>query len=404
VTAELEEELTSDFDPMTPEFTADQIGALEEVRDRCPVAHSSQFGGFWALLKRAHVVAAAADHKHLVNSVMHIVPAGLAGNSRPLMHADQPEHTAFRDPIQQVLLSANLKERVVESVRRRAREIIGSMVARGKGDLTTDYSGPLMGHTITSIFGIDEVTGSEFDHIVHSYVVAGQVRDAAAMQAANARMEAIAQNLLADRKVNPRDPRSDLATALVQAQQAGKLTDENKIIGAMRQPFVVVWLATSHSLSNMFRRLVTDLALQRTLRENREFIADSVDEFLRMDQPQLGFARTANADIEIGGRQIRNGDPVALVFPVANRDPEVFEEPDVFKIGRYPNPHLAFGAGIHSCPGKNIAREIVEVALTEAIVGTGGFKLAVPESEIPNEHWPFRASLSLPVHVTAPPS
>lgn len=402
MTAELSEELTSDFDPMTPEFTAHQIEALEEVRGRCPVAHSTNWGGFWALLDRDDIVAAAKDHKHLTNSPQHIVPSGLAGNSRPLMHADQPEHTVFRSPIQDVLNSGELLEEVVVSVRNRAKEMIAALAAKGDGDLVRQYSGPLMGHTITAVFHIDEVTGDEFDSFVHGYVLAGQVRDAEKMQYFNRCMEDVAWNLLADRRVDPRDPRNDLASALVQAQTEGRITDETKMMGAMRQPFVVVWLATEHTLANMFRRLVTDRALQQRLRSEPELIAASVDEFLRMDQPQLGFARTAQADVEFGGRMIRAGEPVALVFPVANRDPKYFEDPDTFKIGRYPNPHLAFGAGIHSCPGKNIAKAVVEVALHELITGTGDLTLTIPESEIPNEHWPFRASLSLPVRVAPP--
>ncbi|MBO0847770.1 MAG: cytochrome P450, partial [Nocardioides sp.] len=69
---------------------------------------------------------------------------------------------------------------------------------------------------------------------------------------------------------------------------------------------------------------------------------------------------------------------------------------------RYPNPHLAFGAGIHSCPGKNIAKSIVEVALHELITGTGDLELTIPEDEIPLEHWPFQAALSLPARITPP--
>jgi cytochrome P450 len=401
---EINEELASAFDPITPEFTADQHKALRELREKCPVAHSSQFGGFWALTRRADVIEAASNHKQLINSVMHVVPGGLAGNSRPLLHSDQPEHTLYKNTIQTVLLSSRLKADVVESVRAEARKIIASILEKGEGDLVLDYGGPLMAHTIISIFGIEGVDPHELDQIIHSYVVAGRVRNEADMKAANEKLENIAKALIADRTEHPRNPDDDLTTAILRDHVAGKLTDPAKVMGAVRQPFAIVWIATSHSLSNMFRRLLIDRGLQDTLRGESSLIADSVDEFLRMDQPQLGFARTANSDLEIGGQRIREGDPVALVFPVANRDPEVFEDPETFKIGRYPNPHLAFGAGIHSCPGKNIAREVVQVALEELITGTGDFTLTIPVEDIPNEYWPFRASLSLPVRVAPPAS
>ncbi|MDR7083279.1 cytochrome P450 [Arthrobacter ginsengisoli] len=396
--------LESEFDPMAPEFTADQHKALKELRENNPVAYSSQFGGFWSLFRRADVVQAARNHGELINSVLHVIPAGLAGNSRPLMHSDEPEHTLYKDVIQKVLGNDDLRDRVVGEVRNRAKELIAAMVERGSGDLVTDFDDPLMGFAITSIFNIDEVTGDEMDLIIRDYVIGGQVREAEKMQAASAKLEGIAWNLLADRRENPRDPATDLATALVQAQGAGILVEEEKIMGAQRQPLVVVWLATSHTLSNIFRRLLTDHGLHQTLRANPELVETSVDEFLRMDQPQIGFARSSTVDLEFGGRTIPAGSPVALVFPAANRDPEAFEDPETFKIGRSPNPHLAFSHGVHGCPGKGIAKGLVAVAIEELITGTGGFELTIPVEEIPNEHWPFRASLSLPVSVKAPAS
>src|SRR5690606_28215683 len=149
---------------------------------------------------------AARNHEQLINSVLHVVPSGLAGNTRPLMHSDQPEHTLYRDVVQRVLGSSDLRDRVVGEVRDRARELIAQIAERGEGDLATEYADPLMGFAITSIFGIDEVTGDEMDQIIRTYVLGGQVREAEKMQAASAKLVAITENLLADRKENPRDP------------------------------------------------------------------------------------------------------------------------------------------------------------------------------------------------------
>jgi len=392
--------LESDFDPMTPEFTADQHAALKKLREERPVAYSSQFGGFWALTRRADLVKAARNHEQLINSILHTVPHGLAGNTRPLMHSDQPEHTVYKDVIQKVLGNEQLRDRVIGEVRRRAKELIASMVANGSGDLATEYADPLMGFAITSIFNIDEVDGDEMDRTIRDYVVGGQVREAGLAQSASEKLFRITENLLADRRENPRDPAVDMATALVQAHEAGILVEEEKVLGAQRQPLVIVWLATAHTLANIFRRLLTDRGLRDTLRGNPGLVAESVDEFLRMDQPQIGFARSTTVDMEFGGRKIPANAAVALVFPAGNRDPEAFEDPETFIIGRSPNPHLAFGHGIHSCPGKGIAKGMVQIAIEELLAGTADFDLSIPVEEIPNEHWPFRASLSLPVTVT----
>lgn len=386
-----------DFDPLAPEFIADPHKALHQLRDTAPLARSERWGGFWAATKRSDVVAIAKNHKRFVNSVTHIVPGGMAGKTRPLMHADQPEHTDFREAMLPVF-NGPIGERIAPDIRAHAEKLVRGMVLKGTADLERDFGGPLMAYALTRFYGMDDVAPEDLDRWLHQYVKGGQKRDEAMVAEAHAGLLKVAVGLVEDRTRNPRDPETDLTTALLQARPHGMPLDHEKLIGAVRQPFVIVWLATSHSLGNMLTRLVEDTTLQETLRRNPELIAESLEEFLRLDMPQLGFARTADGEVEYGGKVIRDREPVALVFPAANRDPEVFESPDEFRIGRSPNPHLTFGAGIHSCPGKNIARAIVLAALESVITGTGGFSL---RGEIEREHWPFRASRSIPVDIAA---
>jgi cytochrome P450 len=395
-----QQEFMGDFDPLAPEFIQDPHLALRRLRDEAPIARSERWGGFWAMTKRADVVAIAKNHKQFVNSVTHIVPGGMAGKTRPLMHADQPEHTDFRDAMIPVF-NGPIGEQIAPEVRAHAEALVAQLVDRGAGDLERDYAGPLMAYTLTRFYGMDNVDPVDLDHWLHQYVSGGQNRSEGEVAGAHAALMKVAVDLVEDRKVNPRDPASDLTTALLNARPHGKPLDHEKLIGAVRQPFVIVWLATSHSLGNMLTRLVEDARLQERLRDEPALIAESLEEFLRMDMPQLGFARTSDGDFEYKGKIFKDKEPIALVFPAANRDPEVFENPEEFRIGRSPNPHLTFGAGIHACPGKNIARAVVLAALESLIVGTGKLGLS---GEIEREHWPFRASRSIPVEVSGPRS
>jgi cytochrome P450 len=392
------QEVAEDFDPLAPEFIADPHKVLHELRDRAPIARSERWGGFWAMTKRSDVVAVAKDHKRFLNSVTHIVPGGMAGKTRPLMHSDQPEHTDFREAMLPVF-NGPIKEIIAPKVRQKSEELVDAMVARGSGDLERDYAGPLMAYTLTQFYGMDNVDYRDLDRWLHQYMMGGQSRSQETVAEAHENMMKVAQDLVADRTENPRDPDTDLTTALVQARPHGAPLDDEKLLGAVRQPFVIVWLATSHSLGNMLHRLADDQDLQATLRDAPELIAEALEEFLRMDMPQIGFARTAAGDVEYGGMQFKDREPIALVFPAANRDPETFEDPDTFRIGRSPNPHLTFGAGIHACPGKNIARVIVLAALESIITRTGGFSF---NGEVEHEHWPFRAFRHTPVSVAAP--
>jgi cytochrome P450 len=387
-----------DFDPMSPEFIQDPHSVLHKLRDEAPIARSDRWGGFWAVTKRSDVVALAKNHKQFLNSVTHIVPGGMAGKTRPLMHADQPEHTDFREAMLPVF-NGPLCDRLAPEVRAHAEELVADMVARGKADLERDYAGPLMAFTLTRFYGMKDVDPKDLDRWLHQYMEGGQKREQGTVSEAHTALMKVATDLVEDRKANPRDPETDLVTALLQARPHGRPLDEEKLLGAVRQPFVIVWLATSHSLGNMLTRLVEDVELQHKLRKNPELIAESLEEFLRLDMPQLGFARTSAGDFEYKGKLFKDKEPIALVFPAANRDPEVFENPDEFRIGRTPNPHLTFGAGLHACPGKTIARAVVLAALESVIKGTGDFTLT---AEIEREHWPFRASRHIHVDITAP--
>lgn len=396
-------ERQSDFDPLDPEFIADPHRILNRVRATCPVAHSDQFGGFWALTKRSDIVEAAKQSDLFINSVLHIISgrtvAGL--HTRPLMHSDRPEHTWFRDVMMPVL-NGSIGAEVLPAIEAEAKRLVAAMVTAGSADLVTEYAGPLMGYAVTRIFHVDQMSGTEFDKWTRQYVYGGQINDRALVEEANEKLYSAAQALVEDRRSNPRDPENDMATALIQATNpSGEPLDPDKVVGAIRQPFLIVWLATSHSLGNMLQRLLEDQDLQTTLRDNPELIDRSVDEFLRMDMPQLGFGRSLARDAEFAGVHMKEGDPVALVFPSANRDPDVFENPDQFVIGRSPNPHLTFGAGIHSCPGKSIARELIRVSLEAIINGTGSLTAT---GDIEKECWPFRAPLTLPTALGAKPA
>lgn len=391
-------QIPSDFDPLDPDFVACPHEHLKQLRETCPVAHSQRWDGFWALTRRADIVAAAKDPSTYINSVLHIIPGGLAHHTRPLMHSDRPEHTWFRAAMLPVF-NGPQGEIIAPAVRAEAERLVAELVGRDDVDLVRDYAGPLMAFTLKSFFNMDDVDPKDLNSWVHQYVEAGQRRDRESALAAHESMWATATALIEDRRKNPRDPKTDMATALVQARRPdGGELDPEKTIGALRQPYIIVWLATSHSLGNMMRRLLEDQELQQQLRKQPALIPESLEEFLRMDMPQIGFARTASQDVELHGREIKEGDGIALVFPSANRDESTFEDPDTFVIGRTPNPHLTFGAGIHSCPGKEVARDTVLAALESLINGTGSLTLS---AEIEDEHWPFRAPRTLPTTVTA---
>lgn len=159
--------------------------------------------------------------------------------------------------------------------------------------------------------------------------------------------------IIEDRRKNPRD---DMATALANATIDGERLPEMEIMGY----FLIVATAghdtTSATTAGSMLELIRHQDQFQKLKDNPELIPNAVEEFLRWTAPVKNFFRTATEDIEVGGKTIRKGEAIAVMFASACRDEEVFDNPHKFNIERKPNPHLSFGTGPHLCLGMHLAR------------------------------------------------
>ena len=123
---------------------------------------------------------------------------------------------------------------------------------------------------------------------------------------------------------------------------------------------------TRNAMSGGMRLLIENPAERQKLIDDPQLIRGAVEEMVRLVSPVNNFSRTATRDTELRGRQIAKGDTVLMMYPTANRDPEEFEDPDVFRIDRNPI-HLGFGIGNHFCLGANLARMELRVAFEELL-------------------------------------
>ncbi|KQM27368.1 cytochrome [Sphingomonas sp. Leaf11] len=386
--------MSHDFDPLAPETFDSPHEDYRRLRATCPVAHSDAWGGFWALMKHADVAAVAADWQTYLTSQQNVVPKVAFTGRRPPLHLDPPEHTPYRRALAPLL--SDRRVAALEPVMRRiCRDLLTAMVARGGGDVCADFSS----HMPVAVFGhwmnLSELAVDQLAQVGQRYNIAVQSNDIEQTRIASAALYEVAQNVVAARRANPLAVETDATSALLAVRVDGAPLPDELIVGTIRQVLVVGLIAPSVVIGAMAVHLARDPALQTKLRNDRALLPAAVDEFLRLYTPYRGFARTAERDVCIRGRTIPAGEPIALVYASANRDEDVFEDPDSFRLDR-PNmsASLAFGRGPHMCVGAGLGRLELIVALDELLSAAPGFVLA---GEPMPTRFPEIGALSAPI-------
>ncbi|HSX54378.1 MAG TPA: cytochrome P450 [Sphingomonas sp.] len=386
--------MTHDFDPLQPETFDSANGEYAELRARCPVAHSDAWGGFWALMKHDDVAAAAADWQTFITSQQNVVPKVAFTGRRPPLHLDPPEHTPYRRAIAPLLTERKVAK-LEPVVRRICRELLAQMVANGGGDVVADFSAHMPIAVFANWMNLAPDAVAELTRVGQRYNIAVQSNDIDSTKESSLVLYDMARGIVADRKASPLPVDEDVTSALLATRVDGEPLPEEMIVGTIRQVLVVGIIAPSVMIGSIAVHLGRDRALQSRLRADPALVPAATEEFLRLYTPYRGFARTAVRDVTIRGRTIPAGEPIALVYASANRDEEVFEAPEEFRIDR-PNMRdsVAFGRGPHMCVGAALARLELQVAIEELLAAAPGFALA---GEPKPTRFPEIGALSVPV-------
>jgi cytochrome P450 len=360
-----------DYDIFSPGFRADPHATWSAMRaSGCPVAHSGRWGGSWMPVRYDDIREIARDGQRFSSRAVEVAgPLAAAGGLHlPPLTSDPPEHKLHRD----VLMPYFLPRRIAEFepfIREQARALAAGLAARGGGDVVTGFAQELTIAVLTKMLGVPP--GERFTDWMIRMIRVGP-RDQAIRSRAVGEILDYLGGLLDEREAEPRD---DLISYLAGAAIDGvPLTRKHKIGAA----FLILiagadttWSAIGASLWHLAahdedrRRLAADPGL----------IDTAAEEFLRVYAP-VSVGRLARQDTELHGRPVGAGERVLLAFAAANRDPEVFEDPDEIRIDRRRNRHLTFGSGGHRCLGSNLARLELRVTLQEWLAVMPEFRLA----------------------------
>jgi cytochrome P450 len=369
-----------DFDPFDPAHRADPYPLYHRLRAAAPVYRSPR--GHWILSRHRDCVAVLRDRRfghgtgRALRNNSFRRPVG--GRALPFILLDPPAHTRLRK-----LVSSAFTPRTVSALTPRIEQIVARMVDAavevGQADLMAALAYPLPVTVISELLGVPAADQDRIKGL--SRVVARGVDPdfRRSPEAERERGEAFAtfddyfRQLLAERRHRPAD---DLLTSLSQVRDAGDALSEGELLTTCILLYVAGHETTADLICN------GTLALLRTpgdwARLGREpgLAESAVEELLRFDPPTQMSRRTALADVELDGCRIAEGEQVVLLRGAANRDPEVFPDPDRLDLARADNRHLAFDGGIHFCIGAALARLEGRIALSYLTARAPGAQLA----------------------------
>ncbi len=348
---------TTSLDLGDPTVVADPYPFFAEERARHPVAWH-EASGMYLAFDHASVSAIQRDRR-LGRIWQDKVPSAgrPEGYLEPfnLLHRNQmmenepPEHTRLRRPVAQAFNRGHV-ERLRPRVRALATQLLDE-VDGGPFDVIGAYAEPLPVLVIAELLGVPASYAPALrgwsQEIVRMYEVPPGPGVVDAAVRASVEFADLVHELVAERRGAPQD---DLISDLARTE----LT-EDEVVAA-----VVLLLNAGHEASvNVFGNGLVGM-LRRGLRPGDD-VALTVEEMLRFDSALQLFERTATEPVDVGGLRIEEGQKVAVLLGSANRDPEVFAQPEEFRVDRTPNNHVAFGVGVHFCLGAPLARmELVE--------------------------------------------
>jgi len=324
--------------------------------------------GYWALT-RYKDVAFVSKHPKIFSSAVgtsslnDLRPRERAMAGDQLIQMDPPDHTELRN-----LMNVQFKPAAVRETEAHMRKIVcetlGRLEGRSECDFVDAVSAPISLRVLTNFLGVPDQYTARFYRWTNTTMRFGEPGVFNLIRARFALLQIFLQSTLLERERRKRplpDPFSRLVNGEVQGKPLRRLM--------IQVNFFLLIIAgnetTRNALSGGIQALCENPDQFERLRRDPSLLPQAIEEMLRWVSPVMQFRRTATQDTTIGDRKIRKGDKVVVYYGAANRDPEVFENPEIFDITRKPNPHLAFGIGTHFCMGNHIARLEMRVTLEE---------------------------------------
>jgi cytochrome P450 len=355
-----------DLDLTDPGFVADPYPVFDRLRHESPLLWHEPTGQYLAL---TYALSNAVLRDRRFGRIWadkqpaeRFEPFNLLHRNQ-MMENEPPDHTRLRSLVAKAFARGHV-ERLRPRVQAIADQLLDDVEGAGQFDLIEDFAEPLPVAVIAELLGVPE----EDRHLLrpwsqsivkmYEYGRTAEVEDRAIR--ASTEFTAYMRGLAEQRRVEPRD---DLVSHLALAEERGQVLSEDELVAS-----AILLLNAGHEASvNAFGNGVVTLLehpdeLAR-LRADEGLVPTAIEEMIRYDAPLQLFERTACEDMQVGDVTVHTGQKVAALLGSANRDPVAFDDAGRFDVGRHPNHHIGFGAGLHHCLGAPLARMELQISL-----------------------------------------
>lgn len=386
-------ELRLPVDISSKDFARNKYEYYRQMREQVPVCQGKiSFLKAYFLSRYEDCVSLAKDSRFVRNRTNATgggrlpfpVPKAVTLLSQNMLTEDEPDHRRLRNLVQQAFTQGQLNklEARIEAITNQLLDrILGSIESGETVDIKLAYALPIPVTVIQEMIGVAKV-----DMPIFREGMAAMKDGFSGWAIAKTllwdmpRLSSFIRELIARKRTQPQD---DLLTGLIQAEEEGARLSEDELVSMVFLLIVAGYETTVQLITNGVLTLLQHPQQLEKLRAQPELMGSAVEEILRFAGPiHSTKPEYALRPVTLHGVTIPKG---AAVFPLlgsANRDPAIFENPEVFDIERSPNKHLGFGSGIHACLGAPLARMETRIALRNLLQRSSNLRLAVDSTQL----------------------
>ncbi|WP_419853695.1 cytochrome P450 [Candidatus Poriferisodalis sp.] len=382
------EDWGTDYDIFDAGYVRDPAPVWDELRERCPVAHTERWGGSFLPTRYQDVQALAKMVPELSSAdplvttpppeiieelMLDPVFERYGANAAPISE-DPPVHGWTRR-----LLLPHFTQKAVQAHRQYtldlANRLIDDFIDAGTADAAGQYAQQIPPRVIAHLMDVDESRVDDFTYWVQCILELG-LADVQLRLKYRRVIRDYFQEVVEEKLANPDD--GFVSALLAGTDDNGEPVDPMRVVGMLNLQLIAGIDTTWSSIGSALWHFGTHPADRERMVAEPELWPTAIEELLRFYSP-VTMGRRAAQDVSYGGVTIPHGSKVLMNFPAANRDPEIFDRPDEVILDRPHNRHIAFGAGIHRCAGSNLARLEMDIALRTWFKRIPDFEVSEPD-------------------------